>query len=380
MKEIPTPIKIMETMVAKLQLAYPMHEKRADGIIQFHFTHKDQKIDCYMQSTDNQLELIEGVARNPTVSIQCSFYDWFKLAEGKLNPVWGMITGRLKFRGQTSFFKILPKRSFAQKLDIPKDPVTEFERNQQKYWKKPKKVVVLSSSPRGENGYTDFYLEPFINGMRKHTEVELVHLNEFKITPCDGCFYCWMNTPGQCKYHEKDDFTKLADIMYTGEVIVYAFPIYADGIPGILKNYFDRSVSRAYPYMIEGLKRVRHPRMKIHENQSMVIFSICGFFESINFKPVQAYFKALAHNRHCPVIGEIYRPTALGLHSNPFLFQKLENIMLQLENAGEQIVIKGKINRKTLRIINQEFPYSAWDISKTNEWWNEKKGSKDYNY
>jgi len=379
-KEIPTPFKIMENMVSKLQLAYTLHEKRADGIIQFHFIHKKQKIDCYMQSTDNQLKLFEGEAENPTVSIRCSFYDWFKLAEGKLNPVWGMLTGRLKFKGKTSFFKILPKRSFVQKLDIPSDPVTDFERNPQKYWKKSQKVVVLSSSPRGENGYTDFYLEPFIKGMKKHSEVELVHLNKFKITPCDGCFYCWMNTPGECKYQEKDDFTKLADIMYTADVLVYAFPIYADGIPGGLKNYFDRSVSRAYPYMIEGLKRVRHPRMRIHENQSMIIFSICGFFEQINFNPVRAYFKALAHNRHCPVIGEIYRPTALGLHSNPFLFQKLENILVQLENAGEQIVLKGKIERKTQRIINQEFPYTSWDIAKTNEWWNEKKGSKDYNY
>ncbi|MGE0090176.1 MAG: NAD(P)H-dependent oxidoreductase [Bacteroidales bacterium] len=380
MKEIPTPLKIMENMVAKLQLAYPMHEKRADGIIQFYFTHKGQNIDCYMQSLNNELRLINGVATKPTVSIQCSFYDWFKLAEGRLNPVWGMVTGRLKFKGKTSFFKILPKKSFAKDLNIPKDSVTDFERNPQKYWKKPQKVVVLSSSPRGENGYTDFYLEPFIKGMKKHSEVELVHLNRFKITPCDGCFYCWMNTPGQCRYHEKDDFTKLADILYTADIIVYAFPIYADGIPGILKNYFDRSVSRAYPYMIEGLKRVRHPRMRIHENQSMVIFSICGFFETINFNPVHAYFKALSHNRHCPVIGEIYRPTALGLHSNPFLFQKLENILFQLEKAGEQIVLKGKMERKTRRIINQEFPYSSWDISKTNEWWDEKKGSKDYNY
>jgi len=106
-KEIPTPFKIIENMVAKLQMAYPEHDKQADAIIQFHFTHKNQKIDCYMQSKNNELKLFDGIADDPTVSIKCSFYDWFKLAEGKLNPVWGMFTRRLKFKGNTSFFKIL---------------------------------------------------------------------------------------------------------------------------------------------------------------------------------------------------------------------------------------------------------------------------------
>ena len=370
----------METMVAKLQQAYPEHDKRADGIIQFHFNHNSHKIDCYMQSVNNNLKFYEGVADDPTVSIKSSFYDWLKLAGGKLNPVWGVMTGRLKFKGKTSFFKILPKKTFAKEQFVPEDPVTKFERNPQKYWKKPEKVIVLSSSPRGPKGYTDFYLKPFIEGMSKFTTVELVHLKKFKINPCDGCFYCWMNQPGECRYQETDDFKKLAEIMSTADLIVYAFPIYADGIPGILKNYFDRSVSRAYPYMIDGLKRVRHPRRFIHENQSMVVFSICGFFESINFDPVRAYFKALAHNRHCPVVGEIYRSTALGLYSNPFLFPRLEKIMHELEKAGEQIVLKGKIERKTNKIISQDFSATSWDLAKTNEWWNEKKGSKDNNY
>ncbi|MDA3954342.1 MAG: NAD(P)H-dependent oxidoreductase [Bacteroidales bacterium] len=380
MKEILSPKSVMEKMVDKLQKLYLNHDQKAEGIIQFHLKHNSESIDCFIQSDFENLILKEGVAENPTVTVKSSFYNWLDLAGGKLNPVFGVMTGKLKFRGDTSFFNILPQKSLNGDFFVPSDPVTKFEKNPIKHWKKPRKVIVLSASPRGEKGYTDFYLKPFIEGMKKETEVELIHLNQYKINSCTGCFSCWMNVPGQCIYENKDDFHILAEKMFEADVTVYAFPIYADGMPGILKNYFDRSVSRAYPYMIEGMKRVRHPRRYINENHSMLIFSICGFFEMINFEPVRAYFKALAHNRHTPIVGEIYRTTAVGLYSNPFAFKKLNNILSALENAGEEIIEHGKIKQKTQKIINLKFGNRKSDLVRINEWWNEKKGSKDTNY
>ncbi len=380
MKEPLSPIPIMEKMVEKLMLAYPHHDQKAEGIIQFHLKHNNEKIDCFIQSDFENLVLNEGIADNPTVTIKSTFYNWLDLAGGSLNPILGVISGKLKFKGDTSFFKILPRKSLNGEVLVPEDPVTRFEKNPSKYWKKPQKVIVLSASPRGQNGYTDFYLKPFIEGMRKKTEVEIVHLNKYQIKPCTGCFSCWMNTSGQCMFHYKDDFHVLAEKMFEADLTVYAFPIYADGMPGILKNFFDRSVSRAYPYMIEGMKRVRHPRRYINNNNSMVIFSICGFFEMINFEPVRAYFKALSHNRHTPVVGEIYRTTAVGLYGNPFTYKRLNNILHALENAGEEIIDSGKIKRKTKRIITQKIGGKKQDLVNINEWWNEKKGSKDYNY
>ena len=380
MKESLTPMGIMEMMVDKLQQKYPDHEYKAEGTIQFHLKHENELITCFIESTQNELIFNQGVVQKPTVTVEASFYNWLDLAAGRLNPVWGVMSRKLIFKGDTSFFKVLPKKDFSEDLNIPKDPVTKFERNPVKYWETPDKVVVLNASPRGDKGYTDFYLKPFINGMKQYSDVELVHLNNYKINPCDGCFACWMNKPGECKYHDKDDFHQLAEKLYPANLIVYAFPIYADGMPGILKNYFDRSVSRAYPYVIPGINGVRHPRRFITENQSMVVFSICGFFEEKNFNPVKTFFKALAHNRHCPVVGEIYRTTAVGLYGNPFLFKMQNQVLKALEKAGEEIVLKGRIKRKTQRIITQKIKGTPKDMTKINEWWNEKKGTKDYNY
>lgn len=380
MKEVLSPLHIMSKMVEKLQTYYPMHENKSEGVIQFHLKHLNHTIDCYIKSDEKELVFHQGTSANPTVTVKSTFYNWLDLAGGKLNPVLGVITGKLKFTGDTSFFSILPRKNLGKELDIPKDPVTKFEKNPQKFWTKPQKVIVLSASPRAQNGYTDYYLSPFIKGMKKNAEVELIYLAKYKINPCTGCFSCWMKIPGECIYHRKDDFHELAEKMYTADLTVYAFPVYADSMPGILKNYFDRSVSRAYPYMIEGMNRVRHPRRYIHENHSMVVFSICGFFEMINFEPVRAYFKALAHNRHTPVIAEIYRTTAVGLYGNPFAYKMHNSILSALEKAGEEIVNLGKIKRKTHKQIHKKFIVRSNDLDRVNEWWRDSEASQNCDY
>jgi multimeric flavodoxin WrbA/putative sterol carrier protein len=380
MKELQSPYQIMEKMVEKLQENYPKHTKRSKGTIQFRFTHESKNIDCFIESDETTLVLKSGIAENPNVSIESSFYNWLNLAGEKLNPIVGVMTRRLKFKGDISFFKILPRKTNNEELGIPKDPVSRFERNPVKNWSRPKKVIVLNASPRAKNGYTDFYLTPFIKGIAEEAEVELINLKDYKINPCTGCFACWMDKPGVCIYHEKDDFHALAEKMYEANLIVYAFPIYADHIPGVLKNYFDRSVSRAYPYMINGMNGVRHPRKFKQENQSMFIFSICGFFEMKNFNPVKEFFKALAHNRHCPVVGEFYRTTAVGLYGSPFHYQKLNKILISLEKAGRDVIKFGKVKSKTNRILHQKIKTTENDLARVNQWWDSKKGSKDYNY
>jgi putative NADPH-quinone reductase/putative sterol carrier protein len=380
MKEILTPLEVMERMVQKLQTYYNTHDYKKEGSIQFCLNHKGSDVNCYIVASKESLTFQKGQIDDPTVSVKGTFYNWLALAEGKLNPVFAVFTRKLIFKGDTSFFKVLPRKQLKNPVNVPADPVTKFEKNPKKHWSKPKKVIVLNASPRAENGYTEFYLAPFIEGMNKHTQVEVIHLSKYKINSCKGCFSCWINTPGECIYREKDDHHKLAEKLYQADLTVYAFPIYADGIPGILKNFLDRAVSRAYPYMIEGMNRVRHPRRFINPQHSMVVFSICGFFEMKNFDPVRSYFKALSHNRHTPVVGEIYRTTAVGIYGSPFHYKLLNNLIAALKDAGEQIVLKGKIKRKTQKTITKKIKGTSKDLDKINEWWDERKGKGDLNY
>ena len=87
MKEVLSPFSIMEMMVDKLQKNYPEHEKKADGVIQFHLTHDNQKYDCYINASKDELIFNKGIHNSPTVSVKSSFYNWLDLAGGKLNQL-----------------------------------------------------------------------------------------------------------------------------------------------------------------------------------------------------------------------------------------------------------------------------------------------------
>ena len=73
MKEIQPPLSIMEKMVDRLQEYYPNHNVRSNGIIQFHFTHENTRVDCYIKSDENMLQLQKGIAENPTVTVNHLF-------------------------------------------------------------------------------------------------------------------------------------------------------------------------------------------------------------------------------------------------------------------------------------------------------------------
>jgi len=108
MKQLLTPYQVMQELVKTLNKAYLKKTKKTEGVIQFYLTHKKNKINCYLQVNYQKLVLHEGIYKNPTVTLTSSFYNWLDLASKRLNPVWGVITKKLKFKGNTSLFsKIL---------------------------------------------------------------------------------------------------------------------------------------------------------------------------------------------------------------------------------------------------------------------------------
>ena len=107
MKEIPTPYQVMEELAENISEAYSKKREKTEGAIQFHLTHGDDKIDCYLKADLHDVMLYEGTIANPTVTLKSTLYHWLDLAAKRLNPAVGVMTGRLKFKGDTYFFQRL---------------------------------------------------------------------------------------------------------------------------------------------------------------------------------------------------------------------------------------------------------------------------------
>jgi len=252
------------------------------------------------------------------------------------------------------------------------DPAMPFELNPTQHWKNPEKILVINASPRATKGYTYFYLQPFLKGLSSNkNKIEICNLNEYKIKSCIGCWQCWLSDTGQCILNNQDDYQRIHIKYENADIVIFAFPLYVDGIPGILKNFLDRNVASAYPYMINGLYKTRHPR-RIKKQKSLVIFSTCGFLEIENFNAVKQHFRQISHNNHNPIIAEFFRSGAMYLYNNPTLFKQLNEILQALEKAGQEIFEKGKISRKNQKIIAKKIQKKDVFHKESNYFWHEK--------
>ncbi|MBN2429546.1 MAG: NAD(P)H-dependent oxidoreductase [Deltaproteobacteria bacterium] len=381
MKELVTPYQVMEALATNLGKAYAKKAVKAEGTIQFHLRHEGEKIDCYVKADENELTISPGVTTNPTVALTSTLYHWLDLAAKRLNPIIGVISGKLKFKGDTSFFaRILPDDIFNIDISPYADPVTAFEKNPHRHWTPPKNVFVINASPRTREGYTDFFVKAFLKGLESEgARVQTCYLSEQKINRCTGCWHCWLSGTGECIFKEKDDFEKVYAGCQDADLIVFAFPLYCDGVPGALKDFFDRAIAHSHPFMIEGIYKTRHPR-RITKPQAAVVFSVCGFIEMENFQAVREHLRKISHNAHLPIVAEIFRSGAIYLHKNPLLYQKLNEVLLALEKAGEDVAKRGKVSRKNLRIITQKIDKASNFQKMSNYFWNEKiqSGENDY--
>ncbi len=105
----------------------------------------------------------------------------------------------------------------------------------------PKKILVLSSSPR-KGGNSDMLCDQFILGAREAGhEVEKLYVKDQKIHYCIGCNVCQGNG-GSCVY--KDDMAQVAQRMINADVIVLATPVYFYSMDAQLKTLIDRSYAR----------------------------------------------------------------------------------------------------------------------------------------
>lgn len=97
-------------------------------------------------------------------------------------------------------------------------------------------------------------------------EIRCFGLSEMKIAPCQGCFRCWTQTPGQCPI--EDDSRKVARAFVNADLVVFFTPVTFGGYGFHLKKTLDRLICVVSPFFtkvsgeIHHKKRyVRYPRL-----------------------------------------------------------------------------------------------------------------------
>lgn len=87
-------------------------------------------------------------------------------------------------------------------------------------------------------------------------EVELIPLRETKVAPCQGCFDCWVKTPGECK---TNDFGReVVKKIVQSDLIIHFTPIIFGGYSSELKKVIDRFIPIILPFFTIRTGEIHH--------------------------------------------------------------------------------------------------------------------------
>ncbi len=368
MKTLPTPKESIQSLFENMVMLFDGdRHPQVDLVYQFVFTDIDGGFPVYIRFSKGIAEFHEALHERPSLEVHAPSDVWLDIAGGLRNPLWAMITKKLRVKGDLSILKQL-NGLLTKKIDAPKS--SEFSRE----WTRPSKALVLIGNPRKKNGLTSFYLQPFLEGIRNAgVETEEIYLYDKKINHCLGCFACWTKTPGVCI--QKDDQQELLNKIQDSEFIIYALPLYYHSFPGLVKTHLDRQIPLNYPYFEKAGASTRHPRRKAIK-QSMALFAICGFPEVEQFEPLVKTFEAYTRHDNVTLAATVLIPSAMGQYYNPTKRSLLLKKLDLLRDAGEQLARQGSVRKRTLKAIAHVAQMRNWHAGGNMYWHREMTANR----
>lgn len=214
------------------------------------------------------------------------------------------------------------------------------------------RVLGINGSPRGDQGITDRVMRRFLKGAEAAgAETDIIYPAKMKIAHCLGDLDCWLKTGGQCRH--KDDMPMIALKYAMSDLLVFACPVYVDGMTSHMKKMFERFLCYSPPFVEYVDHRTVHPKAEADvKDHKVVAISTCGFPEREHFEALSLHYKRLCQNLHAQLIGEFYFPGSSILTTDPSVAaEQLDAV----ERAGQEALATGTISDGTIETANREY-------------------------
>jgi len=99
-------------------------------------------------------------------------------------------------------------------------------------------VMGICGSPKNEGSSTRFLLEKSLEAITDG-ETMLLNISDYNIQHCTGCDSCVRKKP--CPQSASDDMPEIEKKLIDADAIIIAAPSYFTSVPGVLKDFIDRS-------------------------------------------------------------------------------------------------------------------------------------------
>ncbi len=122
------------------------------------------------------------------------------------------------------------------------------------------RVAIFDGNPDPGDGDFEAYLAELEAALRaRGHEVEVLTLRELEIKACNGCFGCWVETPGDCVVADDTRATRRAWI--AADLALLASPLRMGFYSALLKRTVDKLLPMLLPHIgLYGGECHHHPR------------------------------------------------------------------------------------------------------------------------
>jgi multimeric flavodoxin WrbA len=108
-----------------------------------------------------------------------------------------------------------------------------------------------------DNGDTEKICSLIVEELKRNGfKVEQLLLRDFDVAACQGCFDCWVKSPGECR---TDDYGReIAKKMVQSSLIIHFTPITFGGYSSELKKVIDRFIPTILPFFTKRNEETHH--------------------------------------------------------------------------------------------------------------------------
>ena len=102
-------------------------------------------------------------------------------------------------------------------------------------------IIGISGTPKKQKSNTQYLLSKALEaaGEYKSVDTKMINISDYQIRHCTGCDACVRKK--SCPESIHDDMPKLEEQLQKADGIIIAAPSYFSSVPGVLKDFIDRS-------------------------------------------------------------------------------------------------------------------------------------------
>jgi putative sterol carrier protein len=233
------------------------------------------------------------------------------------------------------------------------------------------RILLVRSNPR-KDGHTQRFTDLFAQGVRAGGgDLHDVDLMERNITPCNGCYHCWIVEPGRCLH--RDDMAGLIEEIIAADVLVCSSPLYYYSLSSRLQLFLERTLpltEAGLSTTVSGLSRNRTRYPEKWGGKKILFLLVGALYEAENFKPVMDTCRLIAEGLALEPGGVMIRPESHLTEfsrAKPKVIKAIENAFLE---AGVEVAHTGRLSEATLQAVSARVaPSASYFFDYSNVYW-----------